>query len=58
MVIWWQMLFGMTRGEIGLVVFIFGLVYVAAFLPRMGAWLGDKLFARDPESNPKESGDG
>jgi hypothetical protein len=52
------MLFGMTRGEIGLVVLIFGLVYVAAFLPRMGAWLGDKLFARAPGSKPKESGDG
>ncbi|MEO6574038.1 MAG: hypothetical protein ABIP89_09375 [Polyangiaceae bacterium] len=45
----------MTRGEIGLVLFIFGLVYVAAFLPRMGAWLGERVFGRGAESKSKES---
>lgn len=29
-----RMLFGMTHGEIGLVVFIFALVYVAGLLPK------------------------
>jgi hypothetical protein len=33
------MLFGMTRGEIGLVLFIFALVYSAGLLP----WVIDKL---------------
>jgi hypothetical protein len=35
------MLFGMTRGEIGLVAFIFALVYGAGLLP----WVIDKLSA-------------
>jgi hypothetical protein len=49
------MIFGMTRGEIGLVLFIFGLVYIAAFLPRIGAWLGVRVFGRSTDSKPKES---
>jgi Sec-independent protein translocase protein TatA len=40
------MLFGMTRGEIGLVIFIFALVLGAGILPRLGeragAWLSRK----------------
>ena len=40
------MLFGMTRGEIGLVVFIFALVFGAGFVPRagdrLGAWLAKR----------------
>jgi len=37
------MLFGMTRGEIGLVLFIFALVYGAGFLRRAGDRVGDRL---------------
>jgi hypothetical protein len=33
----------MTQGELTLVVFVFGLVYVAAFVPRFGAFVGRKL---------------
>jgi len=40
------MVFGMTRGEIGLVVFLFGLIYAGVLVPRAGAWLG-AYFARD-----------
>lgn len=34
----------MTRGEILLVVFIFGLVYGAAWIPKLGEKLGALLF--------------
>jgi hypothetical protein len=37
------MIFGMTRGELGLVVFIFGLVYGAAWAPRFGRWVELRL---------------
>jgi hypothetical protein len=37
------MLLGMTRGELGLVVFVFLLVYSAALVPKVGAFLGRKL---------------
>jgi hypothetical protein len=40
------MIFGMTRGEVGLVVFIFVLVYGAGFLPQAAARLGDLLARR------------
>lgn len=33
-------MFGMTRGEIGLVLIIFGMIYTAAFLPKIVAFLG------------------
>ena len=40
------MVFGMTHGELGLVLFIFALVYSAQVVPkvgaRVGAWLGRK----------------
>ncbi len=36
--------FDMTRNEIGLVAFIFVLVYVAQYLPRWGELLGERLF--------------
>ena len=40
------LVFGMTYGELGLVVFIFLLVYVAQWVPkageRLGAWLSRK----------------
>jgi hypothetical protein len=47
------MLLGMTRGEFALVVFVFGLVYSAALVPRVGAFVGRHvagLFARRPHS--------
>lgn len=34
------MFFGMTRGEIGLVLFIFAMVYAVRLLPLAGDWLG------------------
>ena len=37
------MILGMTKGELGLTVFIFGLVYVANWVPRFGAWVGARL---------------
>jgi hypothetical protein len=37
------MLLGMTRGEAGLVLFIFALVYCAQIVPRIGGFLGEKL---------------
>jgi hypothetical protein len=40
------MLFGMSPGEVGLVVFIFGLVYFAQLVPRLGAFVGEKLGGR------------
>jgi hypothetical protein len=40
------MVLGMTHGELGLVLFIFALVYFAQFVPKLGsragAWLGRK----------------
>jgi hypothetical protein len=40
------MVLGMTHGELGLVLFIFGTVYFAQFVPKLGAragqWLGRK----------------
>jgi hypothetical protein len=40
------MMFGMTRGELGLVVFIFALVWSAQILPRVGDLVGRLLFGR------------
>jgi hypothetical protein len=45
------MLLGMTCGEIALVVFVFGLVYSASRVPRLGAFIGRKLAPR-PGSRP------
>jgi hypothetical protein len=39
---------GLTRGEVLLVVFIFGLIYVAGLLPRIAA----RLAGRDEEGAP------
>ncbi len=57
------MLFGMTRGEIILVVFIFFLVYGAGFLPRLGEWVGRVVFGGGKAAKsaqappPKDTGD-
>ncbi len=40
------MIFGMTHGEVALVVFIFALVYGAGHLPRLAERLGDLLARR------------
>lgn len=45
-----DMLFGMTHGEIALVVFIFCLVYVSRLLPRAGDLLGRLLGDKEAES--------
>ncbi len=37
------MVLGMTHGELGLVLFIFGLVYAAHVVPKIGARVGDWL---------------
>jgi hypothetical protein len=44
------MVFGMTRGEIGLVVFLFLLIYAGVLVPKAGAWLG-AYFARGRRSD-------
>ncbi len=40
------MIFGMTRGEIELVVFIFALIYGGLLLPKLGERIGVYLHAR------------
>ncbi len=47
------MIFGMTRSELGLVVFIFGLVYFALFVPKAGAFVGRKLAAKPRPPAPR-----
>jgi Sec-independent protein translocase protein TatA len=37
-------MFGMTRGELGLVLFVFLLVWGAGLLPRVGARVGEWLW--------------
>jgi len=49
------MILGMTHGELALVVFIFGLVYAAALVPRLGAFIGRRL-AGKPARRPPSSG--
>jgi hypothetical protein len=36
-------MFGMTRGEIALTLFIFALVYAAGLLPKIGDFLGKRF---------------
>jgi len=42
----------MTRGELGLVAFVFGLIYSAALVPRLGAWVGRRLSRRPTPGAP------
>lgn len=42
-----RMIFGMTHGELGLVAFIFALVYGAQVVPKVGERVG-AWFARKP----------
>jgi Sec-independent protein translocase protein TatA len=39
-------MFGMTGGEIAIVLFIFALVWGAGVLPRLGEYLGDQAAAK------------
>ena len=41
----------MTRGEIGLVLFIFALVYFALLVPKVGAYVG-RMLAGKPKPPP------
>jgi hypothetical protein len=43
--------FGLTRGEIVLVAFVFALIYGAGLLPRLAAWLSKRV------GQPDEKGD-
>ena len=45
-----HMFLGMTRGELGLVVFIFVVVYASRLLPRAGDWLGRLLGDEETET--------
>jgi hypothetical protein len=42
------MVLGMTHGELGLVLFIFALVYSAAWVPKLGAAVGRALAGKQP----------
>lgn len=46
----------MTRGEIGLVLFIFALVYGAGHLLRIGDRLGKWLTPKPPKALPAKDG--
>ena len=39
-------MFGLSRGELGIVLFIFGLVWGAGQLPRLGEWIAVHLATR------------
>ncbi len=41
-----MLIFGMTPGELGLVAFIFALVWSAQLLPRVGDAVGRSLFGK------------
>ena len=38
----------MTRGEIGLVLFVFALSWGAQLIPRVGDWIGSPWLRREP----------
>jgi hypothetical protein len=50
-------IFGMTRGELGLTAFVFGLVYAAALLPRLGERLGMFFVKRRTKARPSSGED-
>ncbi len=50
-------IFGMTRGEIGLTAFVFALVYGAALLPRLGERVGVFLITRRAKARPSDGED-
>jgi hypothetical protein len=46
------MLFGMTRGELILVVFVFALVYFSLLIPKLGARIGRALAGKPKPPAP------
>jgi hypothetical protein len=48
------MLLGMTHGEIGLVLFVFGLTWGAVLVPRLGERLGDWLAGGSKRAKKRE----
>jgi hypothetical protein len=50
-------IFGMTRGEVGLTAFVFALVYSAALLPRLGERLGVFFTKRQAKARPPSGED-
>jgi hypothetical protein len=50
-------IFGMTRGELGLTAFVFVLVYAAALLPRFGERLGVFFVSRRTNTHPSDRED-
>ena len=44
------MTFGLTRGEIALIAFVFALIYGAGLLPRLARWLEKKVGKPDEKS--------
>jgi hypothetical protein len=50
-------IFGVTRGELGLTVFVFVLVYAAALMPRLGERLGVFFVKRQTKAHPPSDED-
>ena len=46
-------MFGLTRGEIVLIAFVFALIYGAGLLPRLSAWISRRV-APGPEADEKK----
>jgi len=45
-------IFGMTHGELGLVLFVFALVYFALLIPKAGAYVARALAGKPKPSAP------
>jgi hypothetical protein len=48
-------MFALSRGELAMVVFLFGLVWGAGLLPRLGERLGARLAARQRDGERKHA---
>ena len=46
-------MFGLTRGEIVLIAFVFALIYGAGLLPRISAWISRRV-GPAPEADEKK----
>ncbi len=49
------MVLGMTHGELGLVLFVFCLVYFASVVPKLGAFVGRRLAGKPASRRPPAS---
>jgi hypothetical protein len=47
-------MFGLTRGEIILVAFVFALIYGAGLLPRLAAWISRRMAPPAREADEKK----